>query len=220
MTTIGIPSGEARQKAVFIFEYGLIIIFAMGAGFFLHKAVMAENKKTKPSGECVVLLHGIAKNASSMKKLEAYLKDHGYRTVNFTYPSTTESIEALAGKYLPKAMEPCRKAQAAKIHFVTHSMGGIVVRQYLQNHRVPEGSRMVMLAPPNKGSEVVDSLKGLPFYKWIHGPAGQELGTDSASIPNRLKPVNIEVGVIAGDSSINPIFSAISKTDTACSGSL
>jgi hypothetical protein len=170
---------------------------------------MAETGKTISPGECVFLLHGIAKTSASMAKLEAFLKDRGYRTVSVTYPSTTESIEALAGKYLAKAIDQCKKECASGIHFVTHSLGGIIVRQYLQNHAVPAGTRMVMLAPPNKGSEVVDSLKGLPFYKWTHGPAGQELGTDAKSIPNRLKPVNIEVGVIAGDSSINPVFSAM-----------
>ena len=157
----------------------------------------------------MILLHGIAKSASSMKKLDAYLRRQGYRTVNFAYPSTTETIEALAEKYLPKAIEQCTKEQASKIHFVTHSMGGIIVRQYLQNHVVPRGSRMVMLAPPNQGSELTDSLKGLTIYKWIHGPAGQELGTDPEGIPNRLKPVSIDVGVIAGNKSYNPLFSAI-----------
>jgi len=175
----------------------------------MHALVPAKTKMQKTSGECVILLHGIAKSAASMKKLDAYLREQGYRTVNFTYPSTTEPIEVLAETYLPKAIAQCTADHSAKIHFVTHSMGGIVVRQYLQTHTLPPGSRMVMLAPPNRGSEVTDSLKGLTIYKWIHGPAGQELGTGPEGIPRRLKPVSIDVGVIAGNKSYNPIFSSM-----------
>jgi len=66
-----------------------------------------------------------------------------------------------------------------------------------------------MLAPPNQGTEVVDYVKDFFAYKWIHGPSGQELGTNPESVPNRLKPIDIEVGIIAGDQSLNPIFSAL-----------
>jgi len=66
-----------------------------------------------------------------------------------------------------------------------------------------------MLAPPNRGSEVVDYVKDFFAYKWIHGPPGQELGTNPESALNKLKPIDIEVGVIAGDKSLNPIFSAL-----------
>jgi hypothetical protein len=74
---------------------------------------------------------------------------------------------------------------------------------------IPAGSRLVMLAPPNKGSEVTDFMKDFFIYRWIEGPAGQELGTGPESVPNRLKPIDLQLGIIAGDRSLNPVFSAI-----------
>jgi hypothetical protein len=142
-----------------------------------------------------------------MDQVEAFLVKQGYRVVNFHYPSTTESTESIAEVHIPKAISKCRMNPTDKIHFVTHSLGGIVARQYLQSNTLPEGSRLVMLAPPNHGTVLTDFFKNLFFYRWMYGPAGQELGTDPGSTPNRLKPIDVEVGIIAGNKSINPIFS-------------
>jgi phosphatidate phosphatase APP1 len=161
------------------------------------------------SKECVVLLHGMARSRFSMYLMEKYLQEKGYRTINEGYPSTKKSIKELAGEEVTAAAKSCRKGGAKKIHFVTHSLGGILTRQYLQSHDLPKGSRIVMLAPPNQGSELADKLKGLDAYKWLNGPAGQELGTGPGSIPNSLKPVDVEIGIIAGDSSLNPFFSSM-----------
>jgi len=159
--------------------------------------------------ECVILLHGLARTPHSMKKLETFLAAKGYTVINAGYPSTREPVKALAEKYIPDALTACEKFQPEKIHFVTHSMGGILVRQYLQKQTLPQGSRIVMLSPPNRGSELTDYLKGLWIYKWRNGPAGQELGTDPRSVPNTLKPVNAEIGVITGNRSFNPVFSQL-----------
>jgi hypothetical protein len=177
--------------------------------FVLNIPATADPTATSHNKECVILLHGMARTASSMHDLETYLSGKGYKTVNFAYPSTSESIERIAEVYLPHAIAQCKDTPVDKIHFVTHSLGGIIVRQYLQTNPLPEGSRLVMLAPPNQGTEVVDYLKDFFAYQWIHGPAGQELGTDPGSTPNRLKPINIEVGIIAGDMTLNPILSSL-----------
>jgi len=169
----------------------------------------AEPSTASHEKECVVLLHGMGRTTRSMGKLEKYLSSRGYKTVNFPYPSTSESIERIAKIHIPDAIARCQKGQVNQIHFVTHSLGGIVVRQYLQTNSLPDGSRVVMLAPPNRGSEVVDHLKDFFAYKRTRGPAGQDLGTDPESTPNRLRPIDIEVGIIAGDRSLNPIFSAL-----------
>jgi len=172
-------------------------------------AACASATPPAPKKECVILLHGLARTPRSMGKLEKHLSAKGYHVINAKYPSTRKTVQILAEKYIPDAITACEKFQPEKIHFVTHSLGGILVRQYLQNHSLPEGSRIVMLSPPNRGSELADYLKGLWFYKWLNGPAGQELGTDPRSVPNMLKPVSAEIGVITGNRSFNPLYSQL-----------
>ncbi|PKG80633.1 alpha/beta hydrolase [Colwellia sp. 75C3] len=157
------------------------------------------------SEECVVLLHGMARSDSSMNKMETKLKEAGYTVVNFDYPSTRFNIESIAKDYLPNAVAQCKPNVI--INFVTHSLGGIVLRKYLSDNKLELLGRVVMLGPPNKGSEVVDKLKNVPGFEFINGPAGLELGTDKTSIPNLLGPVTYPVGIIAGSSTINPILS-------------
>ena len=96
-----------------------------------------------------------------------------------------------------------------RVHFVTHSMGGILVRFYLANHRLVNLGRVVMLSPPNQGSETVDKLANMPGFGWLNGPAGQQLGTDENSLPNRLGPADFELGIITGNRSINLILSTM-----------
>jgi triacylglycerol lipase len=167
-----------------------------------------ENQTIDNASEWVILLHGLGRYRQSMRGLERYLKSVGYSTVNLAYPSTTKTIEVIAETHLAHAVQDCVAQRAVKIHFVGHSLGGIIVRQYLQRNSVPTGSRLVMLSPPNQGSELVDLLRQLPLYHWITGPAGQEIGRGSESVVKRLKPVEIDVGVIAGNLSINFVSSA------------
>ncbi|MCP4346253.1 MAG: alpha/beta hydrolase [Desulfobacterales bacterium] len=164
---------------------------------------------TKHNNEFVVLLHGMARTKRSMCKLERHLVGKGYKTLNPGYPSTSKSIKSIAEEDIPAAVAKCRKQKASKIHFVTHSLGGIVVRQYLQTNSLPKGSRIVMMGPPNHGSEIVDYLRGFFLFKWRNGPAGQELGTGKQSVPNTLKPIKAEVGIITGNKSFNPLFSGL-----------
>jgi len=159
--------------------------------------------------EYVILLHGMARTKYSMSKLEKHLVKKGYTVINTGYPSTSEPVETIAEKYLSDMVNDCIKKGAGKIHIVTHSLGGIVTRLYLQNHTLPVGSRIVMISPPNKGSELADTLSDLFIYKWLNGPAGQVLGTEPGSLPNTLKPVKGEIGVITGNFSFNPFFSWI-----------
>src|SRR5581483_9780319 len=95
----------------------------------------------------------------------------------------------------------------ARIHFVTHSLGGIILRQYLSTHCLDNLGRVVMLAPPNRGSEIIDRLKGNPLSRIILGPVAAELGTGADDLPRRLGALNFECGIIAGDRSLNPFLS-------------
>ena len=157
--------------------------------------------------ECVVLLHGLGRTAQSMEKLRARLGEEGYNTVNYDYPSRKYPIEKLAETVIPDALSLCR--DDAQVSFVTHSLGGILVRQYLANHKIPNLHRVVMLGPPNKGSEVVDALKNFPGFHLINGDAGGQLGTDTQSVPGRLGKADFDLGIIAGTTTINLILSMI-----------
>ena len=166
------------------------------------------NETRDDANECAILLHGLGRFRQSMRKLEQHLKGHGYTTLNLSYPSTTKSIETIAETHLSRAVQSCEAGGAGKIHFVGHSLGGLIVRQYLQQHSVPAGSRLVMLSPSNQGSELVDLLRQVPLYRWVTGPAGQEIGRGPEAVIHRLKPIEIEVGVIAGNRSLNLLSSA------------
>ncbi|HSC66424.1 MAG TPA: alpha/beta fold hydrolase [Cellvibrio sp.] len=167
----------------------------------------APLQPTATPSDCVILLHGLARSSDSMEEIEQKLKALDYIVVNQDYPSSEYPIATLAEKFIPPALEQCRAHNIRGIHFVAHSLGAILVRQYLSVHPIPELKRVVMLAPPNKGSEVVDHLKQLSFFVWLNGKAGAELGTEPTSVPNSLGPANFDVGVIAGTSSINLLLS-------------
>lgn len=157
--------------------------------------------------EDVILVHGLARTSRSMNKIGRVLEHRGYRVLKFGYPSTRHPIAVLSENYLNPFIRSHCSESSRQIHFVTHSMGGILVRFYLSRRPLPELGRVVMLAPPNQGSEVTDWLRHWWFYRWLFGPAGQQLGTDAASLPMQLGPVTYEVGIIAGDRSINPFNS-------------
>ncbi len=139
--------------------------------------------------------------------MAAALRKTGYDITNLDYPSTKYPIETLVSDYLAPAIEKIKQQCEGPIHVVTHSMGGILIRYYCQNHSLPPGSRIIMLAPPNHGSEIVDHVKHQLWFKWLDGPAGQQLGTDVQSLPNTLKPIDYEIGIIAGDRSMYPPLS-------------
>jgi hypothetical protein len=159
------------------------------------------------SKECVILLHGLARTEKSLVKLENKLIDEGYHTINQGYPSTKHKIEKLAKDTISKALSKCLDGE--KIHFVTHSMGGILVRQYLKENTIDNLGRVVMLGPPNKGSQVVDNLQNTPGFKFMNGPAGMQLGTGKMNVPDQLGPADFELGIIAGTRSINLILSTM-----------
>jgi pimeloyl-ACP methyl ester carboxylesterase len=179
------------------------------AAAFASTIVMGAEIDCLRSQEVVVLLHGMGRSALSMKRLEWTLGRHGYRVVNVSYPSTRFSVEKLTDDHLRPALEEIGKSPPGQIHFVTHSLGGILVRHYLGTHAMTNLGRVVMLGPPNQGSEVADALKRWSFYRLLVGPSGMQLGTGAGDLPRQLGPARFEVGVIAGDRSFNPLFSRL-----------
>jgi len=164
----------------------------------------AEVVKTK--NDYVVLLHGLLRSSSSMKSLEKYLLSHGFQVININYPSRKFPIGVLVKK-INREIKDKGIESANKVHFVTHSLGGIITRWYIKENRPKNLGRVVMLSPPNQGSEIVDRLKNYGWYQWLTGPAGQQLGTDSASVPNQLGPIDFELGIITGNRTIDPVGS-------------
>jgi len=161
------------------------------------------------ASECVILLHGLLRTANSMVKLEKELEKNGFHVANIDYPSRKDPVEELANVAVAAGLDQCAEAEASPVNFVTHSLGGILVRQYYSHHDPANVHRVVMLGPPNQGSEVVDNLKDVPGFELLNGPAGMQLGTDQDGIPGELGPVNFEVGIIAGTRSINWILSTV-----------
>jgi hypothetical protein len=155
----------------------------------------------------VVLLHGLARTSRSMAKLEKFLSTRGYQVINIDYPSRKHRIAELAEMVRQEVMAKTRNRE--KVHFITHSMGGIILRTIQQNDPLPHLGRVVMLSPPNQGSEVVDVLGNLSLFGFINGPAGREIGTDEQSVPKQLGKIDFELGVITGDRSINWINSLL-----------
>ncbi len=142
-----------------------------------------------------------------MNELESRLTEQGYYVVNVDYPSRKKEISPLSEIAVGGGLELCRENHSNPVNFVTHSLGGILVRQFYKNHSPEKIKRVVMLGPPNKGSEVVDNLKNMPGYELLNGPAGMQLGTGETDVPKSLGAINFELGVIAGTQSINLILS-------------
>jgi triacylglycerol lipase len=151
------------------------------------------------AADCVVLLHGLDRTSTSLVLMESVLTDQGYKVVNTDYPSTSFTVKPLADETVGPAVAAC---DGERVHFVTHSMGGILLRVWMLDHNVPNMGHVVMLAPPNHGSEIVDELGETALFEAINGPAGKQLGTATDDLPNLLPPVGFTLGVIAGTQSI------------------
>lgn len=160
-----------------------------------------------PDSEHVILLHGLCRTTRCMNRLERTLSADGYTVHNVGYPSRKHEADTLIAEHIAPAIERSREAGAKRIHVVAHSLGAILIRLYSRDHDMSDIGRVVMLGPPNQGSEIVDKLGHLSLYQWLNGPAGGQLGTREDSLPRKLGPVTFETGVIAGNRSINLILS-------------
>jgi len=182
------------QVILFIFFLSQVL-----AGCTAKTHIVTPPAKGRTINECVILFHGMGRTNQSMESMQEALISAGYHTVNVNYPSRDETIQMLSENYFPISIELCEQFNPSRIHFVTHSLGGIIVRMGIKEHRPHHLGRVVMLSPPNAGSPIIDTFRDNAFYSWIIGPAGKQLSTDEDSVPNTLGPADYAVGIITGN---------------------
>lgn len=195
---------RSHVRRCFVVPQLVCIFFLVSANTGFAQDTAQHNSTEK---DCVILLHGLARTASSMNVLRDALQDSGYTVANIDYPSRKFTVEELAKPAIDRGLARCARSGAGNVHVVTHSMGGILFRQYVREHGSKAFSRTVMLAPPNKGSEAVDALHDVPGFQFLNGPAGSQLGTGDNSKPRQLGPATSDVAIIAGTFSINLVLS-------------
>lgn len=169
----------------------------------------ASTAAETPPPDCVVLLHGIGMRSYVMNRLESALGADGYRVVNLSYPSRQMPFEQIAGEYLPAQLKEHGVADAPHVHFVTHSMGSLIVRKFIQDSRPANLGRVVMIGPPNHGSTAADEAKENALLREFLGGNLVRLGTGEDAIVRTLGPADFDVGIIAGEVPVNPVFGRV-----------
>ncbi len=160
---------------------------------------MTDTRNQAP--QTVILLHGLARTSRSMRKIEKALQQAGYHTRNIDYPSRKFNIESLSETVISQALRDLPSSM--RVHFVTHSLGSILVRHYLQHHTMNNLGRVVMLGPPNHGSQIADWLQPYALYHRFFGPVAAELGTDRNGPLEQIGAANFDLGIIAGSRAFN-----------------
>ena len=151
----------------------------------------------------IILLHGLSLTSHSMYAIQKHLSKLGYDVINIDYPSRKQTIDQLSDYLASKISQ----LAAYKINFITHSMGGILARRYLQKYPHDNLSRILFLAPPNKGSELTEHFENNFFYKWYLGPAWLELKSAQYSYVNMMASPTYDYGIIAGNQPIEQYYS-------------
>jgi pimeloyl-ACP methyl ester carboxylesterase len=159
------------------------------------------------SSDTIVLIHGLGRSRLSLAVIHLWLRSCCYRVVSIGYPSRRISIARAAREHLEPKLAGLRLAPGSRVHFVTHSLGGIVFRAWAETRDAafPLG-RTVMLVPPNQGSEIIDHIQSLRWPRWVLGPVVDELGTHPSHTPKSLGPPPPETGVLMGNKPTLPLF--------------
>lgn len=193
--------GEGGRRVI---RVGMAVLAGLSFAIWaLRPAIASEETEAVKNAETVVLLHGLGRSARNMLILKWRLQARGYHVCNVDYDTRVQSLEsAIDAVY--ESLGECVSPDS-RVHFVTHSLGGIVLRGLLARHEIPLAGRAVMLAPPNSGSEIADHFRGIRVAKAVLGPLAGQLGTRDEDLPRRLPSPSIPFGVIAGDQWINPV---------------
>lgn len=154
------------------------------------------SKAAADNREVVVLLHGLGRSKGAMWLLAHRLDKAGYRVERFGYRSLHNSPGQILDR-LGAMIHECCSIQPRKIHFVGHSLGGLIIRAYLARRPAVKLGRVVLLGTPNKGSQLADRYGRKWWFKLL-GPTAKILGTHRGSLPDVLPRPDYPVGVIAG----------------------
>ena len=178
------------RLALLLLVTGILGISAAG-----RPAASAVPPSQAASTELVVLLHGMGRTTRSMAPLERAIQAAGYDVLSLGYSSYCCSIAELGDSV--RLQLDARRGAHTTVHFVGHSLGGILARWIVAQPSPPPGvGRIVMIAPPNQGSHSADFYS--PVAGWLLEPM-RELRTDSVSTVRRMSaPHGVEIGVIAG----------------------
>lgn len=183
------------------------IIFTTAILLLLLLTVSCSNSGTNAAqyqadDEVVVLAHGLGRSDWAMWQFAQKLENANYKVCRLDYATIGKSVEAVITE-TDSQINACIK-HAPKVHFVGHSLGGLVIRAYLQNNQQKLlGSKVgeiVLIGTPNKGSELADHLRESWLMK-LAGGVSQTLVTGSSSFGNRIKESYFNLGVIAGTKS-------------------
>lgn len=162
-------------------------------------AEIREDRKLPPmQGRAVILIHGIIRSSKSFEKMRLACLKEGWITIPFDYPSTRKTIPENA-QFLGQVIKSLEGVE--EIDLVVHSMGGLVVRSWLdqQEEVDPRVRRMVMLGVPNRGADMADRFRSNLLFKVVYGPAGQQLVTElNGDFISSLPTPTFPFGVIAG----------------------
>lgn len=176
----------------------LLITGVLFVGYFSYNETKLQASLIGNTGDYVVLVHGLGRTNWSMQKIGLNLASEGYRVINLDYPTRTNTIENLVASHLKKEIEKHSSEKEKSIHFVTHSMGGIMTRYYLANHKPENLGKVVMLAPPNQGSRAADLWLQNVRTEHILGPALKQMSTQEDSLVNNLPAPDYPLAIIAG----------------------
>ena len=195
----------------------LVLSFTLERGYFYYNFYFGDgwqSAEDKMTGDYVVLLHGIRASAGAMDNLARHLGNAGYTVINIDYPSSTYNIETLVEEYIVPKFSAIPADENRRLHIVTHSMGGIVLREYLKTHVIKNLGKIVMIAPPNHGSEWSDFFADWKIANWIMGPALNELQMGKNGITEGLPEPTGDIGIIAGKNKWSLIGNILSNGDT------
>lgn len=183
------------RSAISIFWPGLFWLVAL-AQLSGCAYASVEDLAVRPDRDAVVLLHGLGRGPYAMRRLAARLEEAGYQVANVGYDSLSDSPDQIL-EDIGRQINGCCANKTPKLHFVGHSLGGLLIRAYLMENHVPNLGRVVLIGTPNGGSAAIDGIRDRWWFDML-GPTARVMGTDENSFARKLAKPDYPLGVIAG----------------------